>query len=80
MADKEQQEAVVKASAADWTLVQPVALVDKPIVGQWTASKVGAIGCSMISRTDLATFIAHELARPQHLGMTVTLSGVKSPA
>jgi uncharacterized protein YbjT (DUF2867 family) len=75
MADKELQEAAVKASAADWTLVQPVALVDKPILGRWTASKVGAIGGNMISRTDLAAFIAQELARPQHLGMAVTLSG-----
>lgn len=75
MADKELQEAVVKASAADWTLVQPVALVDKPILGRWTASHVGATGGSMISRADLAAFIAQELVRPQHLGMTVTLSG-----
>jgi uncharacterized protein YbjT (DUF2867 family) len=75
MADMELQEAAVKASAADWTLVQPVALVDKPILGKWTASNVGAIGGSMISRTDLATFIAQELAHPQHPGMTVTLSG-----
>jgi uncharacterized protein YbjT (DUF2867 family) len=75
MADKELQEAVVKASATDWTLVQPVALVDQPILGRWTASHVGAIGGSMISRTDLAAFIVQELARPQHLGMTVTLSG-----
>jgi uncharacterized protein YbjT (DUF2867 family) len=75
MADKELQEAAVKASSADWTLVQPVALVDKPILGQWTASGAGAIGGSMISRTDLAGFIAQELTRPQHLGMTMTLSG-----
>lgn len=75
MADKERQEAVVKASATDWTLVQPMALVDQPILGRWTASHAGAIGGSMISRTDLAAFIAQELARPQHLGMTVTLSG-----
>jgi uncharacterized protein YbjT (DUF2867 family) len=75
MADKELQEAAVKASAADWTLVQPVALVDKPAMGQWTASNGGSIGGSMISRTDLATFIVQELTSPQHLGMTVTLSG-----
>ncbi|MBC7939255.1 MAG: NAD(P)H-binding protein [Chitinophagaceae bacterium] len=75
MADKELQEAIVKASGVEWTLVQPVALVDKPSLGQWTASKVGAIGGSMISRTDLAAFIALELASRQHLGMTVTLSG-----
>lgn len=78
MADKELQEVAVKASATDWTLVQPVALVEKPILGQWMASNVGAVGGSMISRTDLATFIAQELARPQHLGMTVTLSGAMS--
>lgn len=75
MADKELQEVAVKASATDWTLVQPVALVEKPILGQWMASNVGAVGGSMISRTDLATFIAQELVRPQNVGMTVTLSG-----
>ncbi len=30
MADKEKQEALVKASRLDWTLVQPVGLTDGP--------------------------------------------------
>jgi hypothetical protein len=49
MAGKERQAVAVKASAAAWTLIQPVALVDKPILGQWTASNVGAIGASRLS-------------------------------
>jgi uncharacterized protein YbjT (DUF2867 family) len=38
MADKEKQENLVKASGLDWTLVQPVALTDRPATGQWFAS------------------------------------------
>jgi uncharacterized protein YbjT (DUF2867 family) len=75
MADKERQEAAVKLSALDWTLVHPVALVDKPILGRWTASVDGETGGAMIARADLAAFIVKELASPEHLRMTVTVSG-----
>jgi uncharacterized protein YbjT (DUF2867 family) len=75
MADKEKQEIVVKSLGLDWTLVQPVALVDKPVVGSYLASDSGATGRQMISRTDLAAFIAKELEAPAYDGMTVTLSG-----
>nr|WP_245731751.1 NAD(P)H-binding protein [Loktanella fryxellensis] len=33
MADKEKQDAVLKASEANYTLIQPVALTDKPGTG-----------------------------------------------
>jgi len=33
MADKEKQEAVLKASGACYTMVQPIALTDKPGTG-----------------------------------------------
>jgi uncharacterized protein YbjT (DUF2867 family) len=75
MADKEKQEVLVKSSGLDWTLVQPVALVDQPVVGRYMTSNTGAIGGSMISRADLATFIVQELEAPCHKGLTVTLSG-----
>lgn len=75
MADKEKQEFVVKASGLDWTIVQPVALVDKPVVGRWSSSPDGTIDGAMISRTDLAAFVTQELQSLRHHGMMVTLSG-----
>lgn len=78
MADKEKQENLVKSSGLEWTLVQPVALVDKPVVGHYMASDSGEMGGSMISRSDLAAFIAQELETPRHVAMTVTMSGAVS--
>jgi uncharacterized protein YbjT (DUF2867 family) len=75
MADKERQEAVVRASDTDWTLVHPVALVDTPVLERWTASTDGKIAGPMISRTDLAAFIADELSHPARVGVTVSVSG-----
>jgi uncharacterized protein YbjT (DUF2867 family) len=75
MADKENQEALVKSSALDWTLVQPVALVDTPRGGNWSASEDGTVRKPMIARSDLAAFIVVELAAAKHIGQSVTLSG-----
>ena len=77
MADKERQEPLIKASGLDWTIVQPVALTDKPPVGRWTASASGDVGAQEISRGDVAAFIVGELAAPAFSGATVTLSGTK---
>ncbi|MDZ4792297.1 MAG: NAD(P)H-binding protein [Hyphomicrobiales bacterium] len=75
MADKEKQEAIVKASGLDWVLAQPVALIDGAGLGRWWESADGALGQPMIMRADLASFIARELAAPAHHCATVTLSG-----
>ncbi len=77
MADKERQEPLVKASRLDWTIVQPVALTDKPPLGRWMASAAGEVGAQEISRDDVAAFILSELAAPAFTGATVTLSGTK---
>ncbi len=75
MADKEQQEKLVKASGLDWTLVQPVGLADGPAAGTWLASPSGEIRKPMVSRADLAGFIATELAGPGHVRETIAFSG-----
>jgi uncharacterized protein YbjT (DUF2867 family) len=75
MADKEKQEALVKASGLDWTIMQPVALTDRPAKGAWFASDAGKFGKPELSRADLAAFIAGELADPAHISRTVTISG-----
>ncbi len=46
-----------KASEANYTLIQPVALTDKPGTGTWTAYGDGYIGRSEVTRTDLARYL-----------------------
>jgi uncharacterized protein YbjT (DUF2867 family) len=75
MADKEQQELLVKASGLDWTLVQPVALTDRPATGAWLASDTGQVRRPELTRSDLASFLVRELLEPGHGLQTVTLSG-----
>lgn len=75
IADKERQEAALKASGADCLLIQPVALTDKPATGDWFASWTGEVRGAEISRADMAAFIVGEIgARPRRRG-TVALSG-----
>lgn len=77
MADKEQQERLVRASRLDWTIVQPVALTEDAPVGRWTASLTGDVDRMKIGRHDLAAFIVAELLQPVHVNATVTLSSGK---
>lgn len=75
MADKEKQDQVLKASSAPYTLIQPVALTDKPGTGTWTTSRDGSLGKSEVSRADLAAFIVQLLQdRGGHCD-TITFSG-----
>jgi putative NADH-flavin reductase len=75
MADKEWQDAILKASTARYTLIQPVALTDKPAMGTWTTSRDGAYGKAEVSRADLAAFIMESLARGDAPGGTIASSG-----
>jgi putative NADH-flavin reductase len=75
MADKEKQDIVLKASAAAYTLIQPLALTDKPATGTWTTSRDGSYGKSEVSRGDLAAFIVQRLANTPDGRETITFSG-----
>ena len=75
MADKEKQEVLVKASALDWTLVQPVGLTDAKPTGDWLADTAGRIRRQQISRTDVAAFIVSRLEDGSCQRETVALSG-----
>ena len=75
MDDKERQEALLKASDAEFTIVQPVALTEGPETGAWLASPEGRIRRQQVSRADLAAFILSELNTPRHLRATVAFSG-----
>ena len=76
MDDKEQQEARVKASGLDWTLVQPVGLTDGAATGRWLASTKGERRKRTISRIDLAAFIVDILPDGRYKRETVVMSGL----
>ena len=75
MSDKEAQEAEVKASTTDWTLVQPVRLVDEPPTHNYQVSTEGKVRKGTISREDVAQFAVAQLSSTEYVRKTVTLSG-----
>jgi uncharacterized protein YbjT (DUF2867 family) len=75
MADKERQEAVIRSSGLDWTLVQPVALTDRPATLAILADTGGAIRRSEVSRADVAAFLVSLAGGLRYSRATVTLSG-----
>lgn len=74
LADKEQQEKVVKASDLDWTLTQPVGLTDGAATGRWVESTTGDRRKRTVSRVDLADFVTQVLVGGRYLRETVVLS------
>jgi uncharacterized protein YbjT (DUF2867 family) len=75
MADKERQEALVKASALDWTLIQPVGLTDGLATKNWLADRTGQIRRQQISRADVAAFLVSLVGDEHYSRATVSLSG-----
>ncbi|MGY9047917.1 hypothetical protein P775_11455 [Puniceibacterium antarcticum] len=75
MADKEKQDQILKGSTASYTLVQPLALTDKPGTGTWNVSHDGIYGKTEVPRDDLSQFILETLEEGDHSGKTVTFSG-----
>lgn len=58
-ADHEAQEAVVRDSALDWTIVRAAILKDGPATGEYTASNTEK--ARHINRADLADFLVRQL-------------------
>jgi len=75
-ADKDRQEAVVRSSDLDWTLVRPAMLTDDPASGQWReiTQWAGEPKMTRISRADVAAFLLRELAQDRYIRQTVNLS------
>ncbi len=75
MADKEQQEKLIKSSGLDWTLVQPVGLDDGPATHNWLADTGGVIRRTQMSRADVADFLVSLVGSEEYSRRTVALSG-----
>ena len=58
-ADHEAQEAIVRDSALDWTIVRAAILKDEPATGKYTASNTEK--SRRINRADLADFLVKQL-------------------
>lgn len=71
------QEALIRDSALDWTIVQPLTLTRHGAAGgyQATTAPPGGPG-KRIARADVAHYIVSHLADPEHLRQTVVLTGV----
>jgi putative NADH-flavin reductase len=75
MRDKDRMEALVRASALDWTLVRPPVLTNGARSAAYrsgTALKPGVAG--RLSRADLAAFMLHEAQQGQYIGAAVVVS------
>lgn len=74
-ADHEGQEAAVRASGLDWTLVRPPFLTDGPAVGGVQHGFDDLDGLSLkISRADLAAFMLDQLADDRYVRATPGVS------
>jgi putative NADH-flavin reductase len=74
-ADKERQEAIIKSSKVDWTIVQPAGLTNGPRTGSYRAGPNVCRGrlFPRISRADVADFMLREAEASAHLRQVVAL-------
>lgn len=74
--DKARQEAVIRNSGTDWTIVRPGALTNGPATGAYrTGAHVGhAIRTVRVSRADVAGFMLRILSNREHVHETVGIA------
>lgn len=74
-ADKERQEAILKASRLDWTIVQPATLTNGPRTGSYRAGPDAFTGrlFPRISRADVAHFMLEALEGSRWVRQAVPL-------
>jgi putative NADH-flavin reductase len=74
--DKDRQEAQIRESSLDWTIVRPGALTDAPATGLYQALTTSAgARARRIARADVAAFIVENLATPDFVHQVVFLAG-----
>ena len=72
--DHEAQEAAVKESGLDWTIIRPSGLVDTPRTGVYDFGENIPAKTSRIARADVADLILIELERNTNIGKALTIS------
>jgi len=75
LADKAEQERLIRASDRDWTIVRPARLTDAPGTGRYRAApELRFTTRAHVPRADVAEFIVRELDRPRCVGQTIEMS------
>lgn len=70
-ADKDREEAIIKASAIDWLIVRPAGLTNGPRTGTYRViNDLSGVTSRRISRRDVADFILAQIANPTQFGKT----------
>lgn len=73
--DKDKQEALVRASDVEWTIVRPGFLTNGPLTSQYRAvTDLDGVTAGAISRADVAHFILQEIATGRFLCHTPLLT------
>ncbi len=72
LADHEAQEALVRDSSLDWTIVRAAILKDGPATGEVTASNTGKVG--NIQRADVAAFLVAAATEGTYRGQTISIT------
>ncbi len=73
-ADKDKQEAIIKASNVEWLIVRPGFLTNGVRTGKYRViDDLSGITAGKISRLDVADFILKQLTNPTHFGKTPLL-------
>jgi putative NADH-flavin reductase len=74
-ADKERQEAIIRATPLEWTIVQPASLTNGPRTGRYRLGAEAAPGrlFPRISRADVAHFMLEELVNCRYVREVVPL-------
>ena len=66
--DKDRQEAAIRASKLDWTIVRPTVLNDKPAQGGIKAlTELSGVHGGTIARSDVADFVVQQLTSDEWL-------------
>ena len=73
--DHEAQEAAIKESGLDWTIIRPSGLSDKPLTGAYHVGQRVSAKTSEISRADVADLILNELEQKIWIGKAITITG-----
>ncbi len=73
--DKDRQEALLRASDVDWTIVRPGALTNGPATGLTRVlTNLDGVTAGKISRADVAAFIVEQLASDEYRKTAVLLT------
>jgi putative NADH-flavin reductase len=74
-ADLRRMESIVKDSSADWTIIRPPQLTDKPLTGNYrTAVNRFLKNCLQISRADVAHYMVNNLVNQEIHRATVEIA------